>query len=333
MIKGKRVLITGGAGVIGSGLANRLAEANRVFVLDDLSSGFRENLRHPDIRFHPGSVLDDSLLREIFREGIEIVFHLAALFANQNSIDNPRKDLLVNGMGTLRILERSRDTGVERFVLTSSSCVYGNRQGPLSERIPLAPPDTPYAISKYLAEQYTNFFHRFYGLPTVVLRLFNCFGPGERPGTYRNVIPNFLHRALARKPLLITGSGEETRDFNYIENTVQGLVRAAIVEGAVGSILNIGSGVETKIRDLAEKINELTDNPCPIEFQKNRDWDSIARRRADISLAETVLDYRPEVGLDSGLRSTLDWFAGMRPPFVEIAKTGPKPAGRSGVTE
>lgn len=317
MIEDKKILITGGAGTIGSHLANRLAEANRVVVLDDLSSGFRENLQHPGIRFHHGSVLDDDLLDGIFREKIEVVFHLAALFANQNSLDHPRQDLLVNGMGTLKVLERSRDAGVERFVLTSSSCVYGDQQGPLSETNPLAPPDTPYAISKFFAEQYTNFFHRFYKLATVVLRLFNCYGPGERPGTYRNVIPNFFHRALSRRSLIITGTGEETRDFNYIENTMQGLLRAASVEEVVGKTFNLGAGVETKIRELAERINALTDNPCPTEFQKQRDWDSIARRCADISQAEAALGYRPDVGLDEGLKITFEWFVRARPPFIK----------------
>ena len=309
----KNILITGGAGFIGSHLSRSLADSNRVIVLDDLSSGFYANIEGAELEFVHGSILDDGLLETIFEERIDIVFHLAALFANQNSVEHPRLDLMTNGMGILKILEKSRDAGVERFVYTSSSCVYGDRKGRLSESCPLSSPNTPYAITKWLGEEYAGYFHRFYGLPVGIVRLFNCFGPGEHPGPYRNVIPNFLHRALSGLPLVVTGTGEETRDFNYVENTLQGLILTATREEAVGGTFNLGSGVDTTIRELAERINKLTGNTHPTRFIERRSWDKVGMRCADIDHSRSVLGYTPHATLDEGLKKTYRWFLENRP--------------------
>ena len=307
MLKEKCILITGGAGAIGSGLANRLVQLNKVIVLDDLSSGFRSNLSK-EVVFFNGSVLDDRILSEVFRNKPEIVFHMACLFANQNSVDHPFKDLEVNGIGTLKVLQHAQKNRVERLVFASSSCVYGNSNGPLSETGLDFKPDTPYAITKLLGERYVTFFSKFYGLPTIILRYFNSYGPGEYPGKYRNVIPNFFAKALKAKPLPITGIGKETRDFNYVSDTVDATIRASYASKAIGEIFNVGSGKETKIIDLANKINEITGNKAGLEFREKRKWDLVLKRLANIEAAKSVLGYVPKVSLVDGLLMTYKWF-------------------------
>ena len=191
------ILVTGGAGAIGSNLvASLLKEGHKVIVLDDLSSGHKRNISEAAV-FFQGSILNEELLEEVFQNAkIDYVLHLAALFANQNSVDHPTLDLSVNGLGTLNILEKSLKYGVQKVVYTSSSCVYGN-DPIMNEDKPLnGILDTPYAITKLLGEQYCKFFSKCNGLNTVIVRLFNCYGPGEIPGKYRNAIPNFFSTAL-----------------------------------------------------------------------------------------------------------------------------------------
>lgn len=304
----KTILVTGGAGAIGSRLVSRLCSEYRVLVLDDLSSGWVENLHGLPLRFWRGSVLDDEILKEVFAERPSIIFHLAANFANQNSIDYPQRDLLVNGLGTLKVLQYARDIGLERFVYTSSSCVYGDTEAPISEQAPPSSLDTPYALTKLLGEQYAHFFHRHHGLPTVVLRLFNSYGPGEFPGRYRNVIPNFMYRALRGTPLVITGNGDETRDFTFVEDTVDALRLAMSRPEAIGKTFNVGSGSETSIRQLAELIRHICGDKAPIEYRPRRPWDSVTRRRADITYIRQTLSYQPTVDLMAGLTRTYQWF-------------------------
>lgn len=308
-IKGKRILITGGAGAIGTNLVSRLREDNGLWILDDLSSGRKENLKMSgNLVFIEGSVTNDRILKEIFLQKMEIVFHLAAVFANQNSVDHPRLDLEVTGMGTLKLLEYGRDYGVDRLVYTSSSCIYGNSEGALSEDQKEFSVSTPYAITKLLGERYTKFFNDHYGLDTVILRYFNCFGPWEYPGKYRNVIPNFFQWTREGRDLIITGTGDETRDFNFVENAVEGTILAASSKKAVGKTYNIGSGRETKIKDLAELINSMTGDQGRIKYAERRNWDKISRRLADITKATEDLGYSPRVNLEEGLRKTYQWF-------------------------
>jgi len=194
---GRTVLVTGGAGSIGTNLVKTLnsLETKKIIVLDDLSSSYEWNVPiGPKIAFIRGSILDDERMKQAFSDKPSIVFHLAAHFANQNSVDNPEVDLMVNGIGMLKVLEHSRKVGVDRFVYASSGCgLYGS-----DSKIPFEEHDvstklcTPYQITKMLGELYTNYFHDLYGLPIVNARLFNSYGPGEAPGKYRNVIPNFF---------------------------------------------------------------------------------------------------------------------------------------------
>lgn len=304
------ILVTGGAGAIGSCLVSALCKSKkgRIVVIDDLSSGYLENLpRSPSLEFINTSILDVNALNEIFRHKISTVFHLAANFANQNSVDFPEKDLQTNGLGTLRLLQYAHTHKVKKFVYSSSSCVYGNRNERLSESCKEYSLDTPYAITKLLGERYVNYFHDHHKLPTVIVRYFNTFGPGEFPGKYRNVIPNFFFRAMQKKPLIITGTGEETRDFNYISNSVEGTLLAAQSPKAVGKTYNLASGVETKIITLARMINEITQNPAPMQFTEKRSWDSVKKRLADIKLPRKDLGYKPQVNLNDGLKKTYLW--------------------------
>ena len=302
------ILVTGGAGAIGSRLAADLCRDHKVLVLDDLSSGWFDNLRGLPVGFWRGSVIDEEILREVFAEKPTVVFHLAANFANQNSVDYPQKDLLVNGLGTLKILEFSRQANVKRFIFTSSSCVYGNMDQPIREEMVGYNLDTPYAISKLAGEHYAEFFHKFHGLPTVVLRLFNSYGPGEYPGKYRNVIPNFIYRALNNLPLVVTGTGNETRDYTFVENTVSALKLAMAHPGAVGEVFNVGTGHETSVNMLIEGIREAIGEKIKVVYRNPRGWDHIARRCADITKIREKLHYHPGVGLPEGLRMTVDWF-------------------------
>ena len=303
--RGEIVLVTGGAGAIGSRVVRALS-GHDVIVLDDLSSGSRDNLAQIGADLVFGSVTDDAALEQVFARRPTVVVHLAAFFANQNSVEHPERDLSVNGLGTLKVLERSRAAGIRRFVYASSSSIYADASGALREDSPHESFSTPYAVSKRLGEQYTNFFHAHHGLPTVVLRLFNSYGPGEVPGRYRNVIPNFLFRALTRKPLVITGTGEETRDFTYVDDVARAFLAAIERDEAVGRTLNVGAGRETSIRDLVEKIRALV-GKVVVDYAPRRSWDRVSRRVADISAARQILGFEPRIGLDDGLTKTLAW--------------------------
>jgi UDP-glucose 4-epimerase len=309
---GKRVLITGGAGCIGSNLTRALLKVgvDKIYVLDDLSSSARWNIpKDSTVVFVHGSILDEEVLRKALSEKPDYVFHLAALFANQNSIDHPETDLLVNGLGTLKVLQYSHQATLEKFVFASSGCsVYGSQAPlPLKEDFVSLHLDTPYQITKLLGELYCNFFHNYYGLPVVIGRFFNVYGPREIPGRYRNVIPNFIYWALHNQPLPITGTGEETRDFTFVEDIVEGILRAGAIPEAVGEAINLASGTETKVMDLANEINSLTGNNG-VKFVERRDWDKIIRRRASIEKARKILEYDPKIRIKEGIKRTMDWF-------------------------
>ncbi len=311
--RGVRVLVTGGAGAIGSNLVRALLDLRplAVVVLDDLSSGRRWNLpEDPAIRLVVGSVSDPAALEDAFRDGPDVVFHLAALFANQNSVDHPERDLEVNGMGTLRALRASVAAGVRRFVLASSGCSY-HRDGlplPVREEDATIHPSTPYQITKGLGELYCEYFYGRYGLPTVRARLFNSFGPGEVPGRYRNVIPNFLYLALSGHPLVITGTGRETRDFTWVGDVVDGLLRCGAAPEAAGEAFNIASGREVEIRQVVDLVLRLTGSRAGVRHAPRRDWDTKSRLVADVSKARRVLGYAPgTVSFEEGVARTLDW--------------------------
>jgi nucleoside-diphosphate-sugar epimerase len=313
VFNGKTVLVTGGAGAIGSNLVRALndLETKKIVILDDLSSSYEWNIpAGPRIAFIRGSVLDDEKLKWAFKEKPEILYHLAAHFANQNSVDNPETDLMVNGMGTLKVLEYAHMVGVERFIYASSGCgIYGS-----DSKIPFKEPDvsmklyTPYQVTKMLGELYTNYFHNLYDLPIVNARFFNSYGPGEVPGKYRNVIPNFFWWSMNKQPLPITGTGDETRDFTFVGDIVNGLLAMAYYKDAVGEAFNLATGKEIRIRDLAVWINELTGNDAGTLFKERRDWDKKTRLLASIDKAKRIIHFEPSMDFREGLKHVYPWF-------------------------
>ncbi len=308
----KTILVTGGAGCVGSNLTQKLLDyAERVIILDNLDSAYEWNIPEMDnLEFVKGDVLDDEMLKRVFKEKPDYVFHLAAHFANQNSVDNPELDLKVNGMGILKVLQYAQLIGVERFVYSSSGCgVYGlDSQMPFEEHDISISLHTPYQVTKLLGELYTNYFHNLYGLPIVNARFFNVFGPGEVPGKYRNVIPNFMYWAMTKQPLPITGDGSETRDWTYVDDIVNGLMAMGIVEEAIGEAINLGSGQETRVIDMANMVNELTGNTEGIAYAARRDWDAKTRLLSSIEKAKKILDYKPKTTFKDGLKKTHSWF-------------------------
>lgn len=302
-------VVTGGAGAIGSQLVRRLLAdgVERVVVIDDLSSGYKWLPPADDrVSVVVGDVCELSSL------GIEAVdawvFHLAAFFANQNSVDHPADDLRGNGLGTLSTLQWAADSGARRVVYASAGCsIAGHVDGPVREDMPVSLDlDTPYQITKALGEFYCNYFRSM--VSTVRCRFFNSFGPGEVPGRYRNVIPNFVWWALRDEPLPITGSGEETRDFIFVDDLVDGLVRAATVPDAHGLAFNLGTGVQTRIIDLAHLIIDACGSKSAVTYAPRRDWDHSVRREANIGLAGRVLGFAPVTGVGDGIDRTVSWF-------------------------
>ncbi|BAW31307.1 MAG TPA: SDR family NAD(P)-dependent oxidoreductase [Methanothermobacter sp.] len=309
---GKCILITGGAGCIGSNLSRKLGEAGaHVIILDNLSSSYEWNIPQlENIEFIKGDILDDEILKRVYKEKPEYVFHLAAHFANQNSVDHPEEDLIVNGLGTLKVLEYAQLIGVERFIYSSSGCgVYG-----LDSKIPFKEDDisislhTPYQVTKLLGELYTNYFHNLYDLPIVNARFFNVYGPGEVPGKYRNVIPNFFYWAMNNQPLPITGDGTETRDWTFVEDIINGLIAMGVRRKAIGEAINLGSGQEHQVIEMANIINELTGNKAGIIYKPRREWDAKTRLLSSIEKAKKLLDYEPKTTFKEGLRKTYQWF-------------------------
>jgi len=307
------ILVTGGAGAVGGNLCRKLSamSAKKVIILDNLSSSYAWNIpREDNVQFVQGDILDDAILRRVFKDKPDYVFHLAAHFANQNSVDNPEKDLMINGLGILKVLQYAQLGEVKRFVYSSSGCgVYG-----LESKMPFEEHDvsihlhTPYQVTKLLGELYTNYFHNLYGLPIVNARFFNSYGPGEVPGKYRNVIPNFFYWAMKGQPLPITGEGTETRDWTYVGDIVNGLLAMGGKENAIGEAFNLGASKEQRVIDMANKVNVLTGNDTGIQYKERRDWDVKTRLLSCITKAEKTLGYKPTMKFENGLKETYRWF-------------------------
>lgn len=310
---GKTVLVTGGAGAIGSNIVKTLngLETKKIVIIDDLSSSYEWNIpTGSKIAFIKGSILDNEKLKRAFKEKPEIVYHLAAHFANQNSVDHPEVDLMVNGMGMLKVLKCAHRVGIERFIYASSGCgIYGSdSKMPFEEHDISMKLYTPYQVTKMLGELYTNYFYNLYHLPIVNARFFNSYGPGEVPGRYRNVIPNFFYWSMNKQPLPITGTGNETRDFTYVGDIINGLLAMTYYEDAVGEAFNLATGREIRIGDLAGWINELTGNDAGIVFKERRDWDKKNRLLASIEKARKILGYEPKMDFRKGLGYVHGWF-------------------------
>ena len=315
----RNILVTGGAGAIGSNLVIALSELvgdqGMVIVLDNLSAiKGSDPIDFPslsNVMFVQGDVRNDVDLKRVFRERPTIVYHLAAFFANQNSVDYPENSADVDINGIIKLLDLAQFTNVERFVYASSGCaIYGSYgEMPLKEDFISMHLTTPYQINKMTGEMYANFYFHHYGLKIVNCRFFNSFGPGEVPGQYRNVIPNFIYWSMLKKSLPLTGTGDETRDFSYVLDLVQGLIKAAFYEEAIGKAFNLASGRETKIKDMIAMVNHSTGNSKPITQFPPRKWDTKKRLLASIELAGKLIDYNPIISFEDGLNENFKWFS------------------------
>lgn len=309
-VTGARAVVTGGAGAIGSRLLRRLLADGflTVTVIDDLSSGYAWLL--PDDSRVELFTADVTTIAELGIDSRDlVVFHLAAFFANENSVDHPLVDLQTNGRGTLSTLLWAAAGPASRVVYASAGCSIAGHgiNEPIREDMPVSLDlDTPYQITKALGEFYCNYFEP--RLSTSRCRFFNSYGPGEVPGRYRNVIPNFIWRALHDEPLVITGTGAETRDFIYVDDLVDGLVRAATITEASGNAFNLGTGRQTRIDDLARLVIEACESRSRVVFAPRRAWDHSRRRQADISRANEVLGFTATVELGQGITETVRWF-------------------------
>lgn len=307
-----RYLITGGAGFIGSSLAEELVNAGEsVRVLDNLATGRERNLAtlKGRIQFLDGDVRDLNTVRTAM-EGIEVVFHEAALPSVPRSIVDPLGSLEVNVNGTQNVLLAARESGVRRVVYASSSSVYGDTPTlPKREDMPTNPL-SPYAVHKLTGELLCNVFTRVYGLETVALRYFNVFGPRQDPGSaYAAVIPRFLTALLQKERPIVFGDGTQTRDFTYIANVVQANLLAASSPEAVGRAINIGTGEQTSLTTILRLAGEMTGTQVKAEYREPRPGD-VRNSLADISLAKRLLGYEPKISFGEGIARTLEALRG-----------------------
>ncbi len=307
-----KTLVTGGAGFIGSHLVEGLVAAgHEVVVLDNLSTGARENLDpvRGSVRFVEGDVRDAAALRPLL-QGVSWVFHLAALASVPRSVADPFSSHDHNATGTLTILLAARDAGVQRFVYSASSSAYGDTETlPKVETMP-ARPRSPYAISKYVGELYAETFQRLYGLETVSLRYFNIFGPRQAPDSpYAAVIPKFVTALLGGEPPVVHGDGRQTRDFTFVANAVAANLGAAQAPAArvAGQVFNVGCGDRTSLLDLLGELRALIGARVAARHVEPRAGD-VRDSQADIEAARRAFGYEPSVGLGEGLARTVDWY-------------------------
>jgi UDP-glucose 4-epimerase len=302
-----RCLVTGGAGFIGSSLVDALVvRGDEVRVLDDLSTGFRENL-HPDSELIEADIGDEAAVRRAV-DGCEVVFHQAAHRAVQRSVDNPLATDTANVHGTLNVLDAARGTGVRRVVYASSSSVYGGADTrPTPESAPLVP-RSPYAVTKLTGEHYCRVFTELYGLETVALRYFNVFGPRQRPDSiYAAVIPLFIEALRNGKAPIVHGDGKQSRDFTYIDDVVAANIAAstAPAESASGHAYNIACGGELSLLELLDLLQAQLATSVQADHTDPRPGD-VRHTRADVSAAARDLQWTSTVTFEDGLRRTVE---------------------------
>ena len=308
-------LVTGGAGFIGSHIAAALmAEGARVRVLDDLSTGHRENIDEigGDLDFINGSVADEQLLNKVL-EDVEVVFHEAAIPSVPRSVEEPRQTHIASVDGTFSLLVAARDRRVRRVVYAASSSAYGDQPTlPKAEQM-LPDPLSPYAVAKLVGEYYCQVFTRVYGLETVSLRYFNVFGPRQDPGSqYSGVVSRFISTLLSDERPVIYGDGEQSRDFTYIDNVVFANMRAASAADASGKVINVANGLRITLNELLAELKDLTGKQdVTAEYREPRVGD-VRHSLADIALAQQFLGYESKVDLREGLQRTIDWWKGSR---------------------
>jgi len=309
-----RWLVTGGAGFIGSHLAAALlARGEEVRVADSFVTGREENLAVLDGRAEclRGDLADEAFARRAV-EGMDIVLHQAAIPSVPRSVSDPLTSHRANVDATLNVLVAARDAGVTRVVYAASSSAYGDTPTlPKREDMPTRPL-SPYALQKLIGEQYMELFTQLYGLETVSIRYFNVFGPRQDPSSpYSGVIAQFVTRMLDGVAPTITGDGEQTRDFTYVENVVNGVLRAATAPNVAGRVINVATGTRVSINQLYRTLQQLLDFPLPPRYVDPRPGD-IRDSLADLTLARELLGYEPHVSFEEGLRRTVEWYRSCR---------------------
>ncbi len=304
-------LVTGGAGFIGSHIAAALvAKGARVRVIDDLSTGYRENINEigGDVDFVHASLADEGALRKTL-EDVELVFHEAAIPSVPRSVENPRQTHIASVDSTFSLLNASREMKVRRIVYAASSSAYGDQPTLPKVEDMLPDPLSPYAVAKLVGEYYCQVFTRVYGLETVSLRYFNVFGPRQDPSSqYSGVISRFIAALLSGEQPVIYGDGEQSRDFTYIANVVEANLRAAETTKGIGAVINVANGERITLNELLKEVQQLTGKTdVSVDFRPPRPGD-VLHSLADITRARKFLDFEPRVGLREGLQSTIDWW-------------------------
>jgi len=304
-------LVTGGAGFIGSHIAASLALGGaRVRIVDDLSTGYRENIQEIDgeVDFIEGSLADERILRRALQD-VELVFHQAAIPSVPRSVENPRQTHVACVEATFSLLLLARELGVRRVVYAGSSSAYGYASKlPKSEDM-LPEPLSPYAVAKLVGEYYCQVFTKVYGLETITLRYFNVFGPRQDPSSqYSGVISRFISALLSGKQPVIYGDGEQSRDFTYIDNVVSANLKAAETTRGLGQSVNVANGERITLNELLRELVSLTGRTdVKVDYQPPRAGD-VRHSLADVSLARELLDYKPLIDLRTGLERTIDWW-------------------------
>jgi len=307
-----RILITGGAGFIGSNLA-KLALANdvEVTVLDDLSTGYRENIEQLDVKFIEGSILDVDLVRDALAD-VDSVVHLAALGSVPRSILDPMASHAANATGTLTVLDEARQAGVKHFVVSSSSSVYGmNPALPKGER-EWVRPMSPYAVSKLATEQYVLAYQQSFGMETLAFRFFNVYGPGQKAGhAYAAVIPVFIDALLDGRPMPIDGDGTQSRDFTYVGTVCRVLLDAATRRVSHPEPVNLAFGTNTTLNELVETIGRVTGRSAHVEHRSARPGD-VKHSQADNKVLRSLFPEVQPVTLEQGIAETVEWLEATR---------------------
>ena len=299
-----KILITGGAGFIGSNIVKRLLElGHEPVVLDNLSSGYRENLL-PEVPFFEADIRDADRLIEASTE-CQVILHLAASVGNKRSIDHPQIDSEINVQGTLNVLDAARENKIHRVVFSSSAGIFGELKTlPIAEDHP-QDPDSPYGVSKLAAEKMCLVYNKLYGMHNVCLRYFNVFGPHQRYDAYGNVIPIFANRLLKHEPIMIFGDGQQTRDFVNVRDVANANIRAALSPEVKG-VFNIGSSTRVSINELAQLMQKNAKLESVIQYGPPRPGD-VRDSLADISAARKAFGFEPEVEFYAGLSEYWAW--------------------------
>lgn len=324
-LKEQTALVVGGAGFVGSNVVRLCLDegATKVTVVDNLLSAERKNI--PDdsrVAFIQGSIADDEVLGQL-KDEYDVVFHLNTFHGNESSIARPLDDHANNLLTTLKLYEHLKDfERLKRVVYSSTGCALAAKgTGPVEAVVEDGPVpldyDSPYQISKVVGEMYGLYYHQQHDLPFVRARFQNVYGPGEvlgagewrgHPATvFRNVTPTFIYRALKGQPLIVFGEGDSSRDFIHVTDIAEGLLRLAITPGIEGDVFNLASGGEVTIKELAEKVNALTNNPGGIEFKPQRSWDRSIRRYGSPDKSQKMLGFEAVKDFDEGLAELVDW--------------------------